>query len=57
MLSMQRPSPCRGAGVLAGPKAAKALSPVVLLEQLKGIGREIASVLYLEYEGFWCQPL
>src|ERR1700680_4477757 len=34
--------------VLAGPKAAKAPSPVVLLEQLKGIGPEIASVLYLE---------
>jgi transposase len=34
--------------VLAGPKAAKAPSPVVLLEQLKGIGPEIAPVLYLE---------
>ena len=33
---------------LAGPKAAKAPSPVVLLEQLKGIGPQIASVLYLE---------
>jgi transposase len=34
--------------ILAGPKAAKAPSPVVLLEQLKGIGPGIASVLYLE---------
>ena len=34
--------------ILAGPKAAKAPSPVVLLKQLKGIGPEIASVLYLE---------
>ena len=34
--------------VLAGPKTAKAPSPVVLLKQLKGIGPEIASVLYFE---------
>jgi transposase len=34
--------------VLVGCKAAKASSPIVLLEQLKGIGPEIASVLYLE---------
>jgi len=34
--------------VLAGPKTAKARSPVVLLKQLKGIGPEIASVLYFE---------
>jgi len=33
---------------LAGPKSAQAPSPVVLLKQLKGIGPEIASVLYLE---------
>jgi transposase len=33
---------------LARPRTAKAPSPVVLLEQLKGIGPEIASVLYLE---------
>ena len=36
--------------VLAGPKSAQAPSPVVLLKQLKGIGPEIASVLY--FEGF-----
>jgi transposase len=34
--------------VLAGPKTAKVPSPVVLLKQLKGIGPEIASVLYFE---------
>ena len=34
--------------VLAGPKTAKSPSPVVLLKQLKGIGPEIASVLYFE---------
>jgi transposase len=33
---------------LTRPRTAKAPSPVVLLEQLKGIGPEIASVLYLE---------
>src|SRR5258708_14249009 len=33
---------------LARPRTAKAPSPIVLLEQLKGIGPEIASVLYLE---------
>src|ERR1700757_9932 len=34
--------------VLAGSKTAKVPSPVVLLKQLKGIGPEIASVLYFE---------
>ena len=34
--------------VLAGPKTATFPSPVVLLKQLKGIGPEIASVLYFE---------
>jgi transposase len=34
--------------VLAGPKTAKFPSPVGLLKQLKGIGPEIASVLYFE---------
>ena len=34
--------------VLIGRKATKASSPIVLLEQLKGIGPQIASVLYFE---------
>jgi transposase len=34
--------------LLVGPKASKTPSPIIVLEQLKGIGPEIASVLYLE---------
>ena len=34
--------------LLVGLKASKTPSPIMLLQQLKGIGPEIASVLYLE---------
>jgi transposase len=34
--------------LLVGPKASNTPSPVIVLEKLKGIGPEIASVLYLE---------